>query len=242
MPSSLLIANDLFVGWSTLALAVATSLLAGIAFWQLKELRSERRITEKSLELAEATLLAQQRPELVALQEIGGVEREVHLVTYGALLKPEGTVLVGADLMQSNVGVVSFEAKNIGAGGAEITRVRLMSLDTLPLGGAPVYWEPDIAERRLVVVPAGGTAPVDLVMAPTPPSWFYSHLKSGLKLWVEITYRDLGAIETHVRWFEFQQRYYDPYPWFIGQVLRSEPKQFRNLPPANPLVTPVADS
>jgi hypothetical protein len=70
VPSSLLIANDLLVGWSTLALAVATSLLAGIAFWQLKELRSERQITEKSLELAEATLLAQQRPELVALQEL----------------------------------------------------------------------------------------------------------------------------------------------------------------------------
>ena len=240
MLSFLPIASDLFVGWSTLALAVATSLLAGIAFWQLKELRSERQITERSLEIAEATLMAQQRPELVAFQALGSVEREVHLATYGALRKPEGAVLVDADLLQSNAGLVSFEAENIGAGGAEITRLRLMSLDTLKEGGAPAaYWEPDLSERRLVVVPAGGTAPIDLVMAPTAPRWFYSHLSSGLKFWVEISYQDLGAVETHVLWFEFQQRYYAPRPWFIGQVLRSEPQQFKNLPAANPLAVPV---
>jgi hypothetical protein len=234
-----LVVGDILVGGGTLALAVATFALAGIAFWQLRDSRNERRTTEKSLAIAEATLQAQQRPELIALQAPNGVEREVHLATYGAVLKPEGEVWVRAALMNANVGLVSFEARNIGPGGAEITRVRLMSLDTLPQGGAPAYWEPDVPERRLIVVPASGIAPVDLVMAPTPPSWFYNHLSSPLKLWVEITYQDLGAVETYVRWFEFQQRYYQPYPWFISQVLRSEPQPFKNLPPANPLIAPI---
>jgi hypothetical protein len=147
--------------------------------------RAERRITEKSLEIAEATLRAQQQPELIAFQSPeGGPEREVHLAAYGALLKPEGQVWVRVDLMNANVAVVSFDVRNVGAGGAEVTRVRLMSLGAQADGREPEYWEPNASEQRLAVVAAGGTAPVDLVMAPVPPRWFYSHLKYGTKLWL----------------------------------------------------------
>jgi hypothetical protein len=117
-------------------------------------------------------------------------------------------------------------------------RIRLMSLDTLFEGGEPAYWEPDISARRSTVVGAGGTAPVDLVLAPQPPSWFYGHMQSGHKFWVEVMYRDLGGVDEHVRWFEFWRRPKVEPVWFVGQVLRSMPSQFTNLPPANPLVEP----
>jgi hypothetical protein len=236
----MLVADDLFVGWGTLVLAIATFALAGIAFWQLMDSRAERRITEKSLEIAEATLRAQQQPELIAFQSPeGGPEREVHLAAYGALPKPVGQVWVRGDLMNANVAVVSIDVRNVGAGGAEVTRVRLMSLGAPADGREPEYWEPNASEQRLAVVAAGGTAPVDLVMAPVPPRWFYSHLKYGTKLWVEVTYRGLEAVDDHVRWFEFEQRNYSPHPWFVSQILRSEPQPFIYRPPANPLVGPI---
>ncbi len=228
----MLATTDVFAGVGTLALAVATFVLAAIAFWQLREARSQREITEDSLKVAEATLQAQQRPELIAFPEASGEDRAVHIATdYGTVVKPVGEVWARADLMNANLGVVSFDVCNIGPGSAEIVRLRVMSLNTLQHGGGPEYWEPHPADRRPIVVPAGGTAPVDLVMAPSTPSWFYEHLKTNLKFWVEVSYCDLGGVENHIRWFEFQQRSYQPYPWFIGQVRRSEPQPFSNLPP-----------
>jgi hypothetical protein len=223
-------AGDALVGFGTLALAIATFGLAGIAFWQLNESRRQRAITERSLDIAEATLAAQQHPELVAFQDADGEPRLVHLATYGTTEKPVGAVWARVDLMNANVGVISFDVRNIGAGAAEIIRMRVMSLDTLRQGGGPTYWEPDRFDRPPVLVPAGGVAPVDLVMAPNTPSWFNGHLTSSLKFWVELTYRGLGGGEIFVRWFEFQTRAYQPYPWFISQVLRTEPQPFSNVP------------
>jgi hypothetical protein len=229
-------ASDTFVGVSTLGLALATFVLAGAAIWQLKEARKERRAATKSLEIAEATLRTEQRPELIALEQVAGDQREVHLAAHGSVWKRPGRILVETEILQSSVGVVSFEVLNIGRGAAAISSVRLMSLDTIAQGGDPAYWEPDISMRRLIVVPASGFAPVDLVLAPQPPSWFYGHMQSGNKFWVEIVYSDLGGVEEHVRWFEFQRRPQVEPAWFISQVLLSMPSQFSNLPPGNPLV------
>ena len=229
--------TDLLVGVGTLALAVATFVLAAVAAWQLIESRNERKATEASLQLAEETFRAQLRPELIALPESEATWRNVHVATYGSLKKLVGHVQVGVEMMNAQVGLISFEVWNIGAGAAEIRRLRAMSLDTLSEGGGSEYWEPHPADTAPIVAPAGGSAPVDLIMAPQPPGWFYRHVKSsGLKFWVEVTYTDLGSVETHVRWFEFWQRSDASRSWFIGQVLRSEPQPWRNLPPANPLI------
>jgi hypothetical protein len=210
--------------------------LAIVAVRQLTESRNERRATEASLHIAEETFRAQLRPELIACPETNTTTRRVHVATYGQLEKELGGVEVGVQMMDAQVGLVSFDVSNTGAGAAEIRRVRVMSLDTLAHGGGPEYWEPHPLDFGAIVVPADGTAPVDLVMAPQPPGWFYRHVnESRLRFWVEVTYTDLGGVETHVRWFEFWQRSYQPYTWFIGQVRRSEPQHFSNLPPANPL-------
>jgi hypothetical protein len=77
------------------------------------EARSQSEITENSLRVAEANLLAQQRPELIALQE-AGEERELHLACYGSARKAIGEVWARVELMNGNVGVISFDARNIG--------------------------------------------------------------------------------------------------------------------------------
>jgi len=167
--------------------------------------------------------------------------RRVHVATYGSLDKRLGGVEVGVDLMNAQVGLISFDVSNIGTGAAEVTSLRAMSLDTLAHGGGPEYWKPHPLDTAPIVVPAGGTAPIDLVMAPQPPGWFYRHVaESRLRFWVEVTYTDLGGVESHVRWFEFWHRSYAPYAWFVGQVRRSEPQHFSNLPPPNPLPDYVA--
>lgn len=232
--------TDALVGYGTLALAVATFILALVAARQLVESRNERKASEASLQLAEETFRTQLRPELITAAETEAEWRNVYVLTYGSMKKLVGHAMVGIEQMNAQVGLISFEVANIGAGAAEIKRVRAMSLDTLPDGGEPEYWEPHHADTAPVVVPAAGIAPVDLVMAPQPPGWFYRHVKSsGLRFWVEITYSDLGGIETHVRWFEFRQRPDETRAWFVGQVLRSPPQPFRNLPPANPLIANV---
>jgi len=47
--------TDVLVGAGTLALAIATFVLAGIAVWQLSESRNQRKLTEDSLHIAEKT-------------------------------------------------------------------------------------------------------------------------------------------------------------------------------------------
>lgn len=231
-----MIATDSFLGFSTLALAVVTAILAGVAIWQLVESRTERQASAHSLGLAEATFRAEQRPELIALADIIDAAREVHLHGYGATRKRPGQVWVGVDMLGAPVGLVSFDVANIGRGAAEISRTRLMSLDTAFEGGEAVYWEPDHSVRSLTVVAAAGSAAVDLVLAPQAPSWFYGHMQSHNKFWVEVTYADLGGVEAHTRWFEFRRRLGVESVWFIAQVLREAPAPFTNLPPANPLV------
>lgn len=231
-------ASDSFLGFSTLALAVATFVLAGVAIWQLKEAKAERATAARSLAIAEATFRVEQRPELIALGEVEGRKRPVHTGASPSVWKDPGTVMAGTEFLGSTVGVLSFEVLNIGRGAAEILRVRLMSLDTLFEGGDSVYWEPEIPVRRPIPVAAGGSAPVDLVLGPEPPRWFSGHMQSGLKFWAEITYSDLGGVEEHVRWFEFWRRPETEPEWFVNQVLRSVPSQFRNLPPGVPVVEP----
>lgn len=231
------LASDSFLGLSTLGLAVATTVLAAVAIWQLIESRAERKDAARSLAVAEATFRTEQRPELVALGRASGNRREVHLAAHGSIFKIPGEVIAEAEVLDKPVGLVSFEALNIGRGAAEISRIRLMSLDTaFENDGRPEYWGPDISARNLIVVAAGGIAPVDLVLAPQAPSWFCRHMQTGLKFWVEITYSDLGGVEQHTRWFEFQKRPVTGQVWFVGQVLRSMPSPFSNLPPGNPLI------
>jgi hypothetical protein len=230
-------ATDSFLGISTLALAVATFILAGVSVKQLKESRAERQVASRSLDVAEASFRTEQHPELIA-SDRSGEKREVQLAAHGAIWKWPGTVWVETEMIDSQVGLVSFDVLNIGRGAAEISAVRLMSLDTVPEGGDPAYWEPDISARRSIMVGAGGIAPVDLVLAPQPPSWFYGHMQSWHKFWAEVVYSDLGGIDEHVRWFEFWRQPGVEPSWFIGQVLRSMPSQFSNLPPGNPLVEP----
>jgi len=103
--------------------------LAAIGYGRPKESQRQRQLTKDILRIAEATLLAAERPELVAYEALGGPDRAVHLATYGSIRKPIGEV-------------------------------------------------------------------------------------------------------------EFRQRAYQPHPWFVGALLRSEPAPFANLPPANPLVRP----
>jgi len=237
MAVPLVLAADLFTGWATLSLAVATFALAALAWWQLRESRGERALTEKSLQIAEATLRAQQHPELIAPTIRDEREREVYLFTYGTLSKHVGEVIVRGDLGGGQVGVVSLDTWNVGTGAAEITRIRLMSWDTAGEGsGEPHYWEPDRRDWAPVVAPPGTTAAVDMVMAPHGPDWFYRHVKSTLKLWVEVMYRELGGAEEHVRWFELRPLAYQPYPWAVVQVLRTRPEPFRNLPPGDLLM------
>jgi hypothetical protein len=217
--------TDVLVGTGTLALAVATFLLALIAVRQLIELRKERETTEASLELAERTFRAQFRPELIALRQTSeSGSRQVHVATYGSLDKPLGAVEVGLHMMDAQVAIVSFDVSNIGEGAAEITRTRIMSLDTLREGGDPVYWEAHPADTAPIVVPAAGWAAIDLILAPQPPGWFYGQIDKGLKFWVEVTYSDLSEIETYVRWFEFWQRPDASRSWFIGEVVRQPPR------------------
>jgi hypothetical protein len=233
-------AADLFVGWATLSLAVATFALAAFAGWQLRDSREERALTERSLHIAEATLRAQQQPELIASENRHERKREVYLFTYGTLPKEVGEVIVRGDLGAGQVGLVSLDAWNVGAGAAEITRVRLMSWDIAGEGSdQPHYWEPDARDWAPVVAPPGATVGVDLVMAPQGPGWFYRHVGSTLKLWVEMVYRDLGRVEEHVRWFELRPLAYQPYPWAVVQVLRTMPEPFRNLPPGSRLADSV---
>lgn len=47
-----------------------------------------------------------------------------------------------------------------------------------------------------IIVPAAGTAPVDLVMTTDLPGWFRRTVENHLMFWVEITYGDVGAVET----------------------------------------------
>jgi hypothetical protein len=230
----LILAGDAFLGWSTLALAVATFILAAAALWQLKDAREERRVGKDSLDVAQATLRAQQRPELIAYQQSGQPEREVHFATQGSIQKRLGTVHVARDVQLDGTGLVSFEVLNIGAGGAEITGLRLMSIDRMA-DREPYYWQPDVSQRVAIAVAPGGFAPVDLVLFPRAPSWFFGSIDGGLKLWVEITYQDLGAVEHHVRWFELRPHNYEPFPWYVAQVLREPPVPWSNAPPGNPM-------
>lgn len=84
-----------------------------------------------------------------------------------------------------------------------------MSLDTLPEGGEPMYWEPHASSRLRIIVPPAGTAPVDLVMTTDLPGWFRRTISGHLKFWVEVSYEDIGAVESHIRWFEFRERQTD---------------------------------
>lgn len=144
----------------------------GVSALQWREARAARDATAESLRIAQATLLTEQRPELVAASEHQGPERHVHLLTYGPMSKRFGDVIVSAGIENGQVGVVSFEVRNIGRGPGAITRLRVMSLDTLPEGGGPMYWEPDPSFRVRIVVPAEGIAPADLVLTTDMPAWF----------------------------------------------------------------------
>lgn len=226
----MVIAAESLLAWATFALALATVGLAVFAALQWREARQQREATTESLRVARATLLAEQRPELIAASEHRGPERDVHLLSYGSTKKHFGDVMVSAQIENGQVGLVSFEARNIGRGSAAITRLRVMSLDTLPEGGGPMYWQPDPSVRVRIIVPPDGIAPVDLVMTTDMPGWFRRTVDGHLKLWVEVSYEDVAAVQAHRRWFEFRERLGTTGSWYVAQVLDHEPQPFKNVP------------
>lgn len=224
-----MIAVDL-TGVGTLVLAVATFALA---FFAQRQVRS----SNENIAIARRALVVQERPELAAASQQIGPERVVSLSNYGTVTKPVGEVRVSAP-HDGQVGLVSFELRNVGRGAAEIRRVRLMSLDSAREGCDALYWEPYVEDRVRRVVAAAETLPMDLAMTADKPSWFHRHLDGHTKLWVEVTYADLAGIEEHVRWFEIQARRGLSGQWFVAGVLRDKPDRVRNVPPAafNPLL------
>jgi hypothetical protein len=229
-----LLAVDL-TGIGTLILAAATACLALLT-------RREVQNSGENIRIARDALLAQERPELSAAPSVAAnavaPQRIVSLSHYGKTTKFVGDVRV--DLVEEGqVGLVSFELRNVGRGAAEIRRIRLMSLDSVREGGGPLYWEPFVEDRVRRVVAPDETLPVDLTMTTDKPSWFYRHVRNQTKLWVEVAYADLAGREEHVRWFEIQARRGLTGEWFIAGVLRDEPHRVRNLPPGavNPFVS-----
>jgi hypothetical protein len=162
-----LLAVDL-TGVGTLILAAATACLA-LLTWR------EVRNSDKSIAIARDALLAQERPELAAAPPAPanavGPQRIVSLSSYGKTTKLVGEVRVCL-AEEGQVGLVSFELRNVGRGAAEIRRMRLMSLDSLREGGGPLYWEPFVEDRVRRVIAPDETLAVDLTMTTDMPSWF----------------------------------------------------------------------
>ena len=153
-------------GIGTLILAAATPCLALLT-------RREVGNSDENIRIARDALLTQERPELAAAPEAPanavGSQRTVSLSSYGKTTKLVGQVRVCL-MEEGQVGLVSFELRNVGRGAAEIRRMRLMSLDSVREGGGPLYWEPNACDRVRRVVAPDETLPVDLTMTTDKPS------------------------------------------------------------------------
>jgi len=138
----LLAAIDL-TGIGTIALAAVTGVLA---FLMQRQVRS----SDENIRIARDALLGQERPELApapaAPANAVGPQRIVSLSSYGKTTKFVGEVRVCL-AEEGQVGLVSFELRNVGRGAAELRRIRLMSLDSSREGGGPLYWEPFVEDR-----------------------------------------------------------------------------------------------
>lgn len=218
--------TDDLLAYATIGLAAGTFVLAFLAWQQLVQSRSDRKLGEENLRVAQTTLSAQHRPELIPAL-LDPTVRDVLPARAGGSAPPRGGVLVTPTGDPPTQIVVSVQVWNVGRGPAEILNWRLLSLDTLPEGGELAYWKPPAWDQGRRVVPTDGYLRLNSIVD-GPPEWLTRTVTSGTKLWLEIPYCDLARNEEHTRWMELERQ--PDGNWLVVSVRLNAPKPWRNIP------------